>query len=242
MEIAALTDVGLARENNQDSFFASANSEFPLFIIADGMGGHKAGEKASSMAVDIIKNKFSLMIREFDVKKDINLLIKSSIKKANEKIYLKSLERLEYQGMGTTITLAYILDNYIYIGNVGDSRAYYISKDEILQITEDHSLVNELVKNGSITNEEAKTHPQKNVITRAVGTSNNVKIDTYKYKYEMGDFLLLCSDGLTNMVDEMEILNIINGSNSLVDACQRLISMAKNNGGFDNITVVAIKF
>lgn len=242
MVIGSISDVGKIRENNQDAFYASQDGAFPLYMVADGMGGHKAGEVASTMARNIIENNFSEAKDELLNVDMIIHLIKSSIEEANIKIYLKSLEDEKYKGMGTTITLAYIFKDKICIGHVGDSRAYLISKGDIFQITEDHSFVNELLKTGSITKEEAKTHPKRNMITRAVGSSSIIEMDLIIKEYDKSDILLLCSDGLSNMLKEFEIKDVFIGENDIQKACETLVAMANNKGGFDNITIVAIKF
>lgn len=242
MIIGALTDVGLIRKDNQDSYFASKDLEFPLFILADGMGGHNTGNIASNMAVENIQNFFSTNKDKLVSKENIINSIKESIKDANYQIYNKSLTDKKYSGMGTTVTLAYILDSIIYIGHVGDSRAYYIGNAEIEQITEDHSLVNELVRKGSITATEASGHPKKNIITRAVGTSSKVEIDIYEKEYELNHNLLICSDGLTDMIGDKKILEIINKKEDIIIKCNMLIENAKDKGGLDNITVILLKF
>ncbi len=242
MNVIALTDIGLVREKNQDSVFSSDKYDLPLYIIADGMGGYKGGEIASSDAINIIKRLFIENQDKLTNKKFIKTLIEDSIKEANLKIYRKSLEFSEYSGMGTTISLCYIYRGYVFVGHVGDSRTYKIYNDSIEQITEDHSLVNELIKKGEITKEEAKNHPQKNMITRAVGTDSNIEIDISETKYKKGEIMLLCTDGLFNMVDDNEVKNIIKDSDSLLDAAESLIDKAKQNGGLDNISVIIIKF
>jgi len=242
MVSGAISDVGKTRENNQDAFYMSKDYSLPLFMVADGMGGHNAGEVASSMTMNIIENNF-LNNKDSLTKKEIILdLIKSSIEEANTKIYLKSLENEKYKGMGTTITLAYIFNDEICLGHVGDSRAYLIKGQEILQITEDHSFVNELIKTGSITKEEAKTHPKRNMITRAVGSSSIIEMDLLVNEYGKDDILVLCSDGLYNMVKELEICEVFNEEKDIQKACEILANMANNKGGLDNITIVAIKF
>ena len=241
MNISALTDVGLVRNVNEDMYFASEDIELPLFIVADGMGGHNAGEIASKLAVDIVKQYFNENLKELKDEKKLVTIIKNSIKKANSEIYKTSKESKLFSGMGTTITLAYIFKGNIYIGHVGDSRAYIIQDNTISQVTEDHSLVQELVKNGSITIEEGKTHPQRNMITRAAGTSKDIKVDMDKVKFTKGDILFICSDGLSNMVDDLEILGTFNKIPDIQTACEKLINKAKENGGKDNITIVAIK-
>lgn len=241
MNISALTDIGLVRNINEDMFFQSDDVDFPLFIVADGMGGHNAGETASKMAVDIIKQYFLQHKKYLKDENRLTSIIENSIIEANSEIYKSSKELETLSGMGTTITLAYILKEYLYIGHVGDSRAYIISGEGISQITEDHSLVNELVKNGSITIEESKTHPQRNMITRAVGTSNEIEVDVIKRHYNSNDILLICSDGLSNMVSDEEILKIFNKIPIIKEACKELINKAKDNGGKDNITIIAVK-
>lgn len=241
MNISALTDVGLVRNTNEDMFFQSSDKSFPLFIVADGMGGHNAGETASKMAVDIIRQYFIDNKRSLDNEKKLISIIKNSIKEANKKIYKTSKQSTSLSGMGTTITLAYILKGNIYIGHVGDSRAYIISNGHIYQITEDHSLVQELVKNGSITIEEGKTHPQRNMITRAAGTSEDIEVDIIIKSFNKSDILLICSDGLSNMVNDNEIIHTFNNESLIKKACEDLIKKAKDNGGKDNITVIAIE-
>lgn len=242
MVIGSISDIGKIRENNQDAFYASQNPSFPLYIVADGMGGHKAGEVASLMAKNIIENNFIGAKASLTNEESVIKLIKKSIEEANIKIYLKSLEDEKYNGMGTTITLAYILKDKICIGHVGDSRAYLIRDGEIFQITEDHSFVNELLKTGSITKEEAKTHPKRNMITRAVGSSSIIEMDLVIKEYAKNDILLLCSDGLSNMLKEFEITNAFIGEEDIQKACESLAIMANDSGGLDNITIVAIKF
>lgn len=241
MNISALTDVGLVRNNNEDSFYKSTDFDLPLFIVADGMGGHNAGEIASKMAIDIIKQYFVENKNSLDNENKLISVINKSIKEANKKIYKLSKDDELYSGMGTTITLAYIFKGKIYIGHVGDSRAYIISNGQIFQITEDHSLVQELIKNGSITIEEGKTHPQRNMITRAAGTSEDIEVDITTKAFNNNDKLLICSDGLSNMVNDDEIIHTFNNEPLIKKACEELIKKAKNNGGKDNITVIAIE-
>lgn len=240
MLASAITDKGMTRDNNQDYYFISEDLKIPLFIVADGMGGHKAGEIASEMVVENIKEQLYKYKDKMVGKKDILFYMEKSIKNANSMIYRKSLERKDCVGMGTTVTLAFIDNRSIYLGHVGDSRAYLVSGNTINQITEDHSLVNELIKNGDITKEEAKKHPQKNLITRAVGTEETIEVDTYIKKYHSGDRLLLCSDGLTNMVDEKTILEVLNRETDIKVSNKKLVDIAKENGGLDNITLITI--
>lgn len=242
MVVGSISDIGKMRENNQDAYYASRDVSFPLYIVADGMGGHKAGEVASIMARSIIEGNFLNAKEKLSNEDTIIRLIKKSIEEANTKIYLKSLEDEKYKGMGTTITLAYVFENKVYIGHVGDSRAYLVRDKDIFQITEDHSFVNELLKTGSITKEEAKNHPKRNMITRAVGSSSIIEMDLIIKEYYKDDILFLCSDGLSNMLKEFEIKDVFIKEEDIQKACETLATMANSRGGFDNITIVAIKF
>jgi len=237
LDIGAMTDAGRIRENNQDAYYLPSLEDKPLFIIADGMGGHKAGEIASNLAVEIIRKSFNK-----DTNKYIEERILNSIDEANNKIYNKAINEEECSGMGTTVTLVYIDDKQLYIGHVGDSRAYVLKDNKLCQITEDHSLVEELIKNGSISREEAKQHPQRNIITRAVGTGENIDVDIILIPKEDVDMFLLCTDGLTNMLEDEEIkYYLLNGQN-MQKACEDLVNISNDKGGYDNITVIAVKF
>ena len=242
MKVCGITDKGLSRENNQDSLFVSDMEDLPLFIVADGMGGHNAGEIASNIAVDTIKDKFLKSKDCLKTNDQITKTIREAIGEANNKIYLHALKTPPCSGMGTTLTMAYIHKGVFYIGHVGDSRAYYIRDKNIKQITEDHSLVNELIKNGSITKEEAINHPQRNVITKALGTSIDIEVDIQVFKHKTDDILTICSDGLSNMVKEYQILKGVKSEVDIKLACKNLVDLAKDNGGLDNITVIINKF
>lgn len=242
MIVGASTDIGIVRQINQDSMFVSKNSAFPLFIVADGMGGHKAGEIASEMAVSIITTSLSSRLMDDDVIVNIEKEILDSIKKANRELLNHSQVIEDCNGMGTTITLGYIKDAKLYVGHVGDSRAYIIRNEELKQITDDHSLVNELLKNGDISIEEAMKHPQKNVITRAVGTNEDICIDINSFELKENDIILFCSDGLTNMIEEHELKDLFIGIKDVQEACDSAVSLAKDKGGRDNITVIGIRF
>lgn len=242
MIYGACSDVGKMRKINQDSYYLSENTSLPLFVVADGMGGHNAGEIASSVAIKIVKKcldtKYELIISN---ELDVTTFIEETLKLSNKEIYKMGKSNIEYNGMGTTITIGCIKDDKLYIGHIGDSRAYIINKQKFMQITQDHSLVAELVKNGSISEDEATNHPQKNVITRALGTDIDVKVDISEYKLERNDIILLCTDGLTNMVSENIIKEIIMSCDDLQKACETLIENANKNGGKDNSTVMLIK-
>ena len=176
MEIGVKTDIGRVRDINQDAYYISSFKDHPLFIIADGMGGHKAGEIASNMAVEIISSNLEEDLNSLELDdSSIKVWIQNSMNKANKEIFDKSLKDEKFSGMGTTVTLAYTNNQKIFIGHVGDSRAYLFRKGVLSQMTKDHSLVEELIRNGSISKEEAKLHPQRNIITRAVGISNDIE-------------------------------------------------------------------
>lgn len=242
MIVGAVSDIGLRRENNQDSMFASIDLDFPMFIVADGMGGHNAGDIASSMAVKGMVRFLDKNRNRLKEENEIKKCIKEAIDYVNDEIFLKSIESSELNGMGTTLTMIFIDNKKFYIGHVGDSRTYLIRDDKIIQITEDHTLVNELVKEGSITAAEAINHPQRNMITRAVGTSCNIKSDIYIQDIKPKDIIILCSDGLTNMIDEKIILKVLEryDRRDMKNICNILVKLAKENGGNDNITVIGI--
>jgi PPM family protein phosphatase len=246
MAFGASSHVGKVRKANQDYYYASEKERYCLYIVADGMGGHNAGEVASYLAINSIvtwiDDNILELYRNIDLQehKKIEEYIKASIDFANTQVYQKALENTELFGMGTTITLALIIKNSLYIGHVGDSRAYMINSQRILQLTQDHSLVAELFKNGSITIDEAANHPQRHLLTRAIGTEKQIIVDTWIYKLEKDDLILLCTDGLTNLIDNNEIFDIVI-SNNISSSCERLIEYANNKGGSDNITAILIK-
>ncbi len=239
MRVYCETDKGLMRENNEDNYAVEESQGFNLYAVADGMGGHKAGEVASTIAVDAITQIFKKKIADGNFKAPQFII--ESIEEANKRVREESLKREEYSGMGTTITMAVVdLDLKIaYIANVGDSRAYIIKEDEIYQVTEDHTYVQKLLKDGEITLEESAHHPKRNVITRAVGSEEYVHADLFEIELVNNDIILLCTDGLTRHLKDEEILNTIKeyGSSKSV---QRLIKLANDNGGTDNITVIIV--
>ncbi|WP_138159226.1 Stp1/IreP family PP2C-type Ser/Thr phosphatase [Peptoniphilus catoniae] len=235
LNFIALTDKGLVRGNNEDSYGVDKEKRF--FLLADGMGGHKAGEIASRIAVETLTEDLqnSVITTEDDL---IEILIKS-VKRANEKIFNLSVENNEYRGMGTTLSLIYVFDEYIYYLNIGDSRIYEISSEEIKKLTRDDSFVNYLIEIGEINEEEAKTHPKKNVLTKALGTSENLEVHVEKEKIDKNHKYLVCSDGLTNMVEEKEIFEVTNQAN-MEKSAKVLLNKALENGGIDNITLILI--
>ncbi len=239
MRVYSATDVGQKRIINQDYVYVSAEpvGNLPnLFVVADGMGGHNAGDFASSHAVQILVKEI-LEDAEFNPIK----VIRHAIETANGEIIKEAENDDRYRGMGTTIVVSTIVGHYAYVANVGDSRLYIIS-DEIHQITRDHSLVEEMVRMGEIRAEEARNHPDKNIITRALGAERTVDIDFFDMKLEPGCTVLMCSDGLSNMVEDREIQNIIlDGSLDLQHKGEALVEAANRNGGRDNIAIVLIE-
>lgn len=242
MLVYALTDTGNVRENNEDSYYISDNKNLNLFIVADGMGGCNGGEVASKYAVETVTKYF---FDNYDnCNKDdesIKKFIKDAITTANSFVFNKSFSDIDLTGMGTTLTLLLIENNNYFVGHIGDSRAYLIRDGSLIQITEDHSYVEELVKLGRITQEEARIHPQKNIITRALGIDEDIEVDIFTGKVLKNDVYLLCTDGLTNMLTDDLILKEFKNSENINEACDNLINLAKQNGGYDNITIVAVK-
>ena len=227
------SDVGVRRKFNEDNLGYFENDSYSLYIVADGMGGHNAGEVASKMAVETVTNYVNRNIE--DEGEDT---LRNAIENVNLKIYNYSISNLDLRGMGTTITACLSYKGKIIIANVGDSSCFGIKNEKIYKLTNDHSLVQQLLDAGSISEEEAKNHPNKNIITRAVGTSEDVDVDIFTF--DIGDFdrYLICSDGLTNEVTLEEINDILKREKNNESACETLINEANKNGGRDNITVI----
>lgn len=238
--VFAKTDIGKVREINQDYYYTSEENSTPkLYILADGMGGYKGGEVASKLAVDsarkYIENNFS---NNFSQKEEILKLIGDAVEYANMVVYEKSKEVQELEGMGTTLEICLIYNNKAYIGHIGDSRIYRIRKDVIRKLTKDHSYVQQLVEDKKITREEAKVHPKKNMLTRALGCTPYVEPDLRARNFEKGDIFIMCSDGLTNMVEEKRIYELV--KQDINTATNNLVNEANSAGGYDNITVIII--
>lgn len=234
----SLTDKGKKRQLNQDFVFTSEQpvGVLPnLFIVADGMGGHKAGDYASRCTVETIVKTAE------ELQGDAKEIIRKAIEEANHQVFEKSSEDENLNGMGSTVVVATCLDGgKLLVANVGDSRLYAIN-DEITQVTKDHSLVEEMVRLGTLAREEARNHPDKNIITRAVGVSETVEMDFFEKELIEGDSILMCSDGLTNMLEDDEIRKILSSKRDIVERTEELIKAANNNGGKDNIAVVLIE-
>ena len=229
--VAMITDTGRKRRRNEDAYVC----EPPLFAIADGMGGAQAGEVASRLAAAALKERGPEALAG-------EQRIVELIQAANRRVYDRSSTDPNTSGMGTTMTVALVEDGRVAFGHVGDSRAYLIREGRMEQLTEDHSLVNELMKSGKLSREEAETHPQRSVITRALGTDPDVDVDTFSVSAQTGDLFLLCSDGLTDMVSEDAILGVVEHHRDDIDGALRaLVKEAYRGGGEDNITVVAFE-
>ncbi len=235
----SITDIGEKRRINQDYVFCELNpiGNLPnLFIVADGMGGHKAGDYASRFCVEF----FTQHIRNSSQTSPI-ALIEEAINATNEAIYKMSKEQVEFEGMGTTFVVATIFKNEMYVANIGDSRLYVIDS-QIRQITEDHSLVQAMVNTGELNRDEARAHPNKNIITRALGVNEIAQPDFFEVELSRGDIVLMCSDGLTNMLEDENIERIIRKNvNDPKTAAETLVKQANENGGKDNIAVIVIK-
>lgn len=234
--LGALTDVGNIRQINEDYFSYYEDEELKVYLVADGMGGHNAGEVASKLAVE----KTIEYIKEHKYLGADDLL-KSSIVYANRAVYDKSQEHSNLKGMGTTITAFLSKGSQSVVANVGDSSCYIIRSGEIYKVTKDHSLVQQLIDEGSITEQEAKRHPNKNIITRALGTGIDVEIDTFEIGQESISKIILCTDGLTNEILSEEIYEYSLKYNNNNEVCRELINIAKDRGGRDNITVMVIE-
>lgn len=241
MQIGFRTDVGRRRKSNQDAVGVFQNQDgLQLAIVADGMGGHQAGDVASHLTVsEIGKSWESSALAE---QEDVIQWLLTNIQAENESIFEKGQDNPNQTGMGTTIVAVVFLDQSIVLAHVGDSRFYLMRQGEIKQMTEDHSLVNELVKLGEITPDEAAHHPRKNFLARSLGIPGVVEVDLNDFKVFSGDKLLVCSDGLTNMVSDEKILQIVEEAENLDAALDELIATANANGGTDNITVLLVDY
>ncbi len=238
MKAYAATDVGIKRSVNQDYVYSSLEpvGKLPnLFIVADGMGGHKAGDVASRYTVE----NFVKQVKE-SKDSDIISVINDAIVKVNDGLYKLACSHEDYEGMGTTLVAATIIDGVLKVANVGDSRLYIVD-DDICQITRDHSYVEELVSSGKINRNQAREHENKNVITRAVGACDEVEAEMFSVEVTKGSKIVMCSDGLTNMVEDADIMRLVKEFDDLQDCCQELIRLANDNGGRDNISVVIIE-
>ncbi len=239
IKVGARTDVGMVRSGNEDNFFAEADAQRGVFVVADGMGGHAAGEVASEMAVQIVAR--TLLPIQSVKAHGADSLVAQALKDANRAIYERMLAEVDKQGMGTTASVLVLSDEGYLIGQIGDSRIYLLRDGALTQVTKDHSYVQEQVDAGLLTPEQARYHPYSNVITRCVGASDEVEADIYTGAIRPGDVFLVASDGLTGMVDDRRLQQLLlarSGPGRIVDA---LIAEANNRGGLDNITAIVVQ-
>ncbi len=239
IEAFSISDVGKKRQINQDCVDISVKpiGNLPnLFLLADGMGGHKAGDYASRYTIDTIK-------KEVNVSPETNPvhIFAQAIEYANTHLYEKSIHNINFQGMGTTLVAATCLDGKLSVANIGDSRLYLVRQNKMVQVTRDHSYVAELMQKGGLDRETAKNHPKKNFITRAVGAFERANPDFFYVETKPGDVILICSDGLSNMLTDEEILTIIYQEEDLEFTCSKLVQAANDKGGYDNVSVILAK-
>lgn len=242
MKSVHYTDKGKVRQHNEDSVGVFSNKDGDcLAVVADGMGGHRAGDVASSLTI----NKFEELWKsqgKFTTADQAESWLRNNISEINREVYEHSQSNMECEGMGTTVVAAICTENFATVVNIGDSRGYILNESGFSQLTEDHSLVNELVRSGQISKEDAEHHPRKNVLLRALGTEEKVEMDTRTIIFEEDDILLLCSDGLSNKVSQEEMKEILSGGIDLDEIGKQFISLANENGGEDNITLAIIKY
>lgn len=239
MDVGFKTDTGARRINNEDAFFVMKNDG--IYILADGVGGTNSGEIASRTAVNEVAQYFEDNPLTATGKEEICTEIFAAIKKANDRVFDMAQRYLSNRGMATTIVVACIRGKNLYLANVGDSRAYLYESGTLSQLSEDHTYVNALVKAGVITEEEAETHMDKNMITKAVGAEKEIKPDFFHITLTEEACLLLCTDGLYGEVPKEEIIRVFDEGKSMTETCDTLVEMANENGGHDNITVICIK-
>ena len=239
LTVAARSDVGMIRSGNEDSFFAHATKDRGIFIVADGMGGHAAGEVASEMSVQIVSRELQDLIDVYS--EEARTKVAESLRIANRAIYDRTIQEADKQGMGTTVSMLVVSGARYLIGQVGDSRVYLLRDGALRQLTKDHSYVQEQVDAGFLTPEQARYHPYSNVITRCVGASDSVEPDTYAGDMKPGDVFLVASDGLTGMVDDRRLQQLLLSRASAGRVVDALIAEANYRGGLDNITAVVVQ-
>ncbi|MFA7502913.1 MAG: Stp1/IreP family PP2C-type Ser/Thr phosphatase [Anaerovoracaceae bacterium] len=244
VQIVAVTDIGRVREINEDYVFVCSLDEdgLALAILADGMGGHLAGEVASEEAVETIADTIISALAEEKEYPDLESLISYAVSDTNKRIYHRAMSNPDYKGMGTTIVLTLADKLKAIIGHIGDSRAYLFADNELVQLTSDHTLVNQLVISEKISSEEAEHHPQKNVLIRALGTDEEVEIELTTIDWKETDILLLCSDGLTNKLSIAELKEMISDQEmTLSEIAEAMVEAANHNGGEDNISLIILR-
>ncbi len=242
MQYWGLTDPGCVRSQNQDVFaLEELDRSCLLCVVCDGMGGARSGNIASSLACDVFQQTVKAGWRSGLGSEEVDELLRQAVKLANYTVYDQAKEFEAFTGMGTTLVAALIMGKQVTLVNIGDSRAYYITAEEVRQVTVDHSIVQLMVLRGELTAEQARSYPGKNLITRAVGTEPAVECDVYHLELEGEAHLLLCSDGLSNLVEEQELLFEVVHEQNRQDCCQRLVDIAKNRGAPDNVTCILVQ-
>jgi len=241
MKSFCLTDSGKVRDHNEDNLIilSNENDEY-LLAVADGMGGHKAGEVASSIAIDYLKDKFNSLV-SIGEKANAIEWIRTTVSEINDKIFKYTYEHEESKGMGTTLVVCVLTKDFLLFGNIGDSSGYVLKNNKLNKITVDHTLVSLLVQSGELTLEEAKDHPKKNVLMKALGATSSIEMDIFDVENDV-DGILLCSDGLTNMLDDDQITKVIIDDNITLDErLKKLVTKSNNRGGTDNISIAYLK-
>ncbi|MGM9661575.1 MAG: Stp1/IreP family PP2C-type Ser/Thr phosphatase [Oscillospiraceae bacterium] len=243
MQVWGLTDIGLVRRDNQDAYAAEYHqpTDHLVCVVCDGMGGIRGGHLASRIAVDTYMEEMKKILRRDMTPSQLRQASAYAVALANDAVYEKAQELEEYRGMGTTLVAAVSFDSGVVVSNVGDSRAYHISPEGIRRITRDHSLVEDLVTRGDITEEEARVHPNRNVITRALGPEKTEECDGYICDLKQGEYILLCSDGLVNTVSDQEILYEVIHNGDTEGCLNRLLAISKSRGAADNVTAVLMR-
>ena len=240
MKYTSATDTGKVRKNNEDYLAVKSVGQDHIFVIADGMGGHAVGELASRTAVEYVISALPRELESAKSAKEIENVLKLVVEKANVRVYLESLDNKDFTGMGTTLTVAVIRDWRLYLSHIGDCRVYQLHGSTMDRLTEDHTLVQVLVDSGSITEEEAVTHPKRHVLIKSLGVNEYMSPDTYSFDISEGDLILMCSDGLYGYVGENEIRSVLRRHKDLEACASQLVDAANREGGKDNVTVILI--
>jgi PPM family protein phosphatase len=243
MDAAGISDRGKVREKNEDSYLIHKQGPFCLFAVADGMGGHAAGEVASNLALETLRTHLDeygdRLLQGHDV--SVPEFVRAMLETANRRVLDVSIAERSQAGMGTTLTMLFGMHGSFWLGHIGDSRAYLINTEGIQTLTEDHTLVTQLVRNGQISEDETNGHPQRHILTRALGTDETVNFDILPLSYSPGDAILLCSDGLYSLVENQEICREVSVKNDFCEVLESLVLLANERGGTDNITAVLVR-
>jgi len=240
MRYVSITDTGLVRKNNEDSHAVVESGEELIFAVADGMGGHAMGEVASKTAMEFVFSALSLASNQVQNKREMEDILQKTVEKANIKVYLESLKNPNFHGMGTTLTLGVLHDWRLYLSHIGDSRAYLLHGSRLDRLTLDHTLVQQMVDEGMISEKDAREHPKRHMLTRSLGVNEYMTPDTTSFDISEGDLIMLCTDGLYGYVKDKDIRDILRKHKDLSLCAEKLVEAANNAGGYDNITVVLV--